>query len=155
MAFLSLGWIHQAHQTLRPLAMPSKNMTLTDQPAAPAPLTPVLPRSEDAVQILRMVEGQAKANGLAWPQADYRITPLSDEALAALEIRTTLKGPYPKLRQMIASVLDNQPALALRELTFTRPNGDAMEVEAKIRWAVFLADGWPPANHGDLNRDQP
>lgn len=135
--------------------MPSKNMTLTDQPAAPAPLTPVLPRSEDAVQILRMVEGQAKANGLAWPQADYRITPLSDEALAALEIRTTLKGPYPKLRQMIASVLDNQPALALRELTFTRPNGDAMEVEAKIRWAVFLADGWPPANHGDLNRDQP
>ena len=67
---------------------------------------------------------------------------------ATPEIRTTIKGPYPKLRQLIATLLDKEPALALRELTMSRPNGDTPEVEAKIRWVVFLADGWAPAESG-------
>ena len=25
-------------------------------------------------------------------------------------------------------------------------NGDTVEVEAKVRWAMFLADGWAPAS---------
>lgn len=142
-------WVHRANHAVVPPPLPIKS--IADAPAlATVPLTPpALPRAADSVQILRMLEGQAKANGLTWPQAEYRITPISDEGLATLEIRTTLKGSYPQLRKLIATLLDKQPALALRELTLSRPNGDTVEVEAKVRWAMFLADGWAPASQGD------
>ncbi|MDO9236955.1 MAG: hypothetical protein Q7U28_13110 [Aquabacterium sp.] len=145
-------WLRHMAQPM-PLAMtPAVALTTatdaTAAPALPALQAPVLPHAAGAVQILRMVKDAAQASGLAWPQAEYRVTPLSDEALATLEIRTTLKGSYPKLRQLVGTLLDKEPALALRELTITRPNGDTPEVEAKIRWVVFLADGWPPASHG-------
>lgn len=141
-------WIHNAKQLLAQPTLPVKS--IADAPAlATASLTPpALPHAADSVQILRMLEGQAKANGLTWPQAEYRITPISDEGLATLEIRTTLRGSYPQLRKLIATLLEKQPALALRELTLSRPNGDTVEVEAKVRWAMFLADGWAPASQG-------
>lgn len=144
-----LAWVHQADQALRPFAVPTQSTPTAPAQAPSAQLNPILPRAADAVSILRVLEREAKANGLAWPQAEYRITPMSDEALSALEIRTTLKGPYPKLRQLVTTLLDKQPALALRELTLSRPDGDAIEVEAKLHWTVFLADGWPAAAQGD------
>lgn len=109
---------------------------------------PSLPRSRDTVDLIKRIKVAIRSQGLAWPQAEYRTAPLSDDTLAALEIRTTLKGTYPQIRAVVTSLLKTEPALALRELTLTRPNSDASEVEAKIRWVVFLADNWPPANFG-------
>lgn len=148
-AALLWAWAQQARRALVPISAPALVASAPDDSLAPARATlvtaPMLPRAVDAVQLLRMLEGEAKAHGLAWPQAEYRITPLSNEALGTFEIRTTLRGPYPKLRQMMATLLNKHPALAMRELTLTRQNSDAVEVEAKIRWAFFLGDGWPPA----------
>ncbi|WP_230181211.1 hypothetical protein [Aquabacterium sp. CECT 9606] len=148
-ALALLAWVHQTHQAARPFSAATPSTLTAPAQAASAPLNPILPHATEAIAILRILESEAKANGLAWPQAEYRITPLSDEALSALEIRTTLKGPYPQLRQLITTLLDKQPAMALRELALSRPNGDAIEVEAKLHWTVFLADGWPPATQED------
>jgi hypothetical protein len=109
---------------------------------------PALPHGFDAMAMLKRIETAVRASGLTWPQAEYRQAPIGDEGLATLEIRTTLKGPYPKLRQLITTLLDKEPALALRELNLTRANGDTPDVEAKVRWVVFLADGWAPAETG-------
>lgn len=148
-AALLLAWAHQARLALRPLAAPASVASAPDIASAPTRAAlvtaPMLPRAADSVQLLRMLEKEAKAHGLAWPQAEYRITPLSHETLGTFEIRTTLRGPYPKLRQMLTTLLNKHPALAMRELTLIRQNSDEVEVEAKIRWAFFLGDGWPPA----------
>lgn len=139
----------QQHQQAKQKAIATASaLANAHLPAALRVSPPALPRGAESVAVLKRVQAIVRASGLSWPQADYRLTPLSDEGLATLEIRTTLKGPYPQLRQLITSLLDKEPALALRELSLTRPNGDTPEVEAKVRWVVFLADGWAPAEVG-------
>jgi hypothetical protein len=116
---------------------------------APVRITPpALSHSSESVLVLKRIKASIQTLGLIWPQAEYRITPLGDEGLATLDIRTTVKGSYPKVRKLIATLLENEPALGLRELTLSRPNGDTADIEAKIRWVVFLADGWAPAESG-------
>lgn len=146
------GWVWM-HRTQSAPMVDVAMSSLAEVATAPVQKTeqvqlnaPLLPRSGDAVRIVRSLRKVAQSNGLNWPQADYKVTPVSDEGLATLDIRTSLKGPYPKVRQLLSTVLDKEPAVALRELTVSRPNGDAADVEAKIHWAVFLADGWLPAN---------
>lgn len=111
--------------------------------APPPPQIPSLPQSADSLTLLKKIKKLTKANGLAWSQAEYRFTPITSDSLATLEISTSLKGPYLSLRTVLVELLDMEPALGLRELTLSRPNGDSSDVEAKIRWVVFLVDGWP------------
>lgn len=106
---------------------------------------PELPLAAQQVDILTRIKAQVLSSGLSWPKADYKLVRLSDENLAHLEVHTTLKGAYPKLRQLITSLLDKEPALAVQELSLQRPNADIQEVEAKIRFVVYLANDWPPA----------
>lgn len=153
---LALIWLHQEglhavqrhQQSLQKAAAASSSLIGESSQATSRVLPPALPLGTNSVALINRIKSTVQAGGLTWPQADYRLTPLSDESLATLEIRTTLKGPYPKLRQLISTLLDKEPALALRELSLTRPNGDALDVEAKVRWVVFLADGWAPAEAG-------
>lgn len=150
LAIACLAWLHHAQATAQPdtsTASPANSATSTSAKSRAIQLSPpLLPHASDTVALLKRIKATIQAQGLTWPQAEYRMTPLTDQGLATLEIRTTIKGPYPKLRVLIDTLLDKEPALALRELTMTRPNGDTPDVEAKIRWAVFLADDWPPAN---------
>jgi DNA-binding transcriptional ArsR family regulator len=151
LSLAALAWLHQVKHLSAIGAIQDTVSEAVTRAPAPQPVRitpPALPHSADSVRLVKHIKEIVQGSGLSWPQADYRITPLSDEGLATLEIRTTIKGPYPKLRQLIATLLDKEPALALRELTLARPNGDTPEVEAKIRWVVFLADGWAPAEAG-------
>jgi hypothetical protein len=153
LSLVALAWLHQVKHLH---AMEANGGTIaesairTSEPPIVRITPPSLPHSADAVLLIKRIKEVVQANGLSWPQADYRVTPLSDEGLSTLEIRTTIKGPYPKLRQLIATLLDKEPALGMRELTLSRPNGDTPDVEAKVRWVVFLADGWAPAEAGGM-----
>lgn len=111
---------------------------------APEPLrqdTPPLPSSSDTPELLKKIQQIALKQGLAWPAANYRYFPVSDDTMACFEVQTALKGPYPKLKAFISNLLKEEPALALREFTLSRTNSDAVDVEAKIRFAVFFQDG--------------
>jgi hypothetical protein len=141
-------WLHHVQQQDR-IAQPEPFISLstTEHVEQPRIVPPDLPHAADSMQVLMRIKAAVQTSGLNWPQADYRIVPLSDEGLSTLEIHTTLKGPYPKLRQLIITLLDKEPALAMRGLTLVRQNGNVVDVEAKIQWVIFLADGWPPAEH--------
>ena len=119
------------------------------------PILPVLPASVDVPLVLKRIQMAAQDSGLTWPSASYRYVPLTPDSLASLEIQTTLKGPYVKIKKLIATLLNEQPALAMREFTLTRPHVDTSEVEAKIRWTVFLQDGWQPGGQATPTRRSP
>lgn len=114
-----------------------------DKEASTPQKMPSLPHSADSLKLLKRIKRLTKANGLAWSQAEYRFTPITSDSLATFEITTSLKGPYLRLRTVLVELLDEEPALGIRELALSRPNGDSSDVEAKIRLVVFLADGWP------------
>lgn len=107
-----------------------------------SPTKPPLPSHRDAVDLLDSLARIAIANQIPWQQADYRYLSLSNEELATLSIRTTLKGSYVGIRKALHQMLATQPALALRELVITRASADTQDVEAKVLMVIYMDDGW-------------
>lgn len=110
--------------------------------AAPAPLIVDLPQAREIPLLLTQMKQAAVANGLEWRAADYRVTPATPTQPASLEVRCSLKGSYPKLRSMLAQLINSVPAFSIREFSVSRPNADTPVVEAKLVLAVFLQDGF-------------
>lgn len=111
--------------------------------AAPAPAPAPTPRvrwpsAGDVPLLLARMERAAVQEGLGWPQADYRVTAPTGEAPAALEVRSTLKGPYPAIRRFLTTLLLDQPTLTLREFGISRANAEAGNVEARLTLVVYL-----------------
>ena len=102
-----------------------------------------LPKHADIPLLVTQIEHAALANGLAWSAAEFRTTAAAAKGPASLDVRCTLKGPYPKLRSMFAQLLTSVPGLTLRELNMTRPSSDVADVEGKLAIVVFLADEAP------------
>ena len=155
-ASLVFGLAFMARSTI-PTGLPAPAVVDSDIPTtaagAPeaAPRTgPDLARPGDVPKLLRQLERIAVESGLGWAAADYRITPLSSTQTTGLEVRSTFKGPYPKLRSMVANVLGEVPASTLREFSVTRASSEQVDVEARLVFAVLL-DG-EPASAGELQR---
>lgn len=108
---------------------------------APALVAPDLPQAGDIPLLLTQMKQAAVANGLEWRAADYRVTPATPTQPASLEVRCSLRGPYPKLRSMLAQLIGSVPAFSVREFSASRPNADTPVIEAKLVLAVFLQDG--------------
>lgn len=116
------------------------NATVATQDAEPAPEPLGLALRSDVPVLLAQVAIAARNNDLGWPAADYRINPATADRPASLEVRCTLKGPYPKLRRMLTQVLTKVPAATIREFSLARPNSDTLDVEAKLAIVVFIDD---------------
>lgn len=120
-------------RSVKPLPMPSIEK-------APEQALVKLPKREEIPMLLTRIERAVTESGLPWSTGDYRIVPATDRQPAALEVRCAFKAPYPKLRAMLAQVIGSVPAVTFREMSFARPNIDAVDVDAKFTIAVFLAD---------------
>lgn len=112
-------------------------------PAAPAvasvePVRMRWPSASDVPVLLGRMERAAVEEGLGWPQADYRVTAANGDSPASLDVRCTLKGPYPAIRRFVTTLLLDQPTLTLREFGITRANADASNVDAKLTFVVYL-----------------
>ena len=77
---------------------------------------------------------------LVWPAAEYRLVAATAQSPASLEVRCTLKGPYPKLRSTLVELFASVPGFVLREMSMSRPTSGSIDVEAKLGMAVFLLD---------------
>lgn len=117
----------------------------------PTGAMPLLPYGKDTPQIIQTVQKALQANSVNWPNAEYRYIAVSPENIAALEIRTAVKGSYPQIRRALTTLLDQEPAMAIREMAFSRSSSDSAEVEAKLKLAVFLSDGWLPETSRQLD----
>lgn len=124
--------------------------TVSPHRVATAPSTPARPagipmgelaRAADIPLLLTQMEQAALSHGLEWRTAEYRVTPATPTQPGSLEVRCSLKGPYPKLRATLVQLIEAIPAFSIREFGVSRPNADVPDVEAKLVLAVFLLDG--------------
>jgi hypothetical protein len=98
-----------------------------------------LPDAGDAPQLLSRIERAATASGLGWPRADYRFNTATDDLPASVEVRCTLKGPYPAVRRFVTALLQDTPTLTLKEFALSRAAADVADVEAKFAIVVYVA----------------
>lgn len=108
------------------------------QPAA-TPEWRSFPVSSDIPLLLSRIQRAAVKQGLGWPRADYRINAATADASATFEVHCTLKGAYPAIRGFVTALLQDTPALTLREFSLSRLSTDVPEVEAKLSILIHLA----------------
>jgi hypothetical protein len=137
--FAGLWHVHKAELAALAIApvreMPTPSQATTSVP----PPRPALARQKEHALLLTQVQQVAVSQGLAWTAADYKLVPASESVPMALEIRCTLKGPYPRLRATLVQWLQGVPALAIRDLSMSRPSSDVLEVEAKLQIVIFMS----------------
>lgn len=130
----------QAVEFLPPTATPP---AVTRAPPVPAP--PRVPGADEVPRLLARIERTAVAEGLGWPQADYRIGEAAGTPLASLEVRCILKGPYPAVRRFVAALLLDNPSLSFKEFSISRSSTDASDVDARLGIVIWIAAPSPGA----------
>ncbi|HZT56126.1 MAG TPA: hypothetical protein VFA35_07870 [Burkholderiaceae bacterium] len=145
-AAMSLAWRQHQRLDLAPSApgLPMVHAVPATMPRPPKTEMPehaALPPVSDIPILLTRIQRAALDAGLGWPRADYRVNAATEDAPASLEVRCTLKGPYPSIRRFVTTLLQDAPTLTLREFGLSRANADAGGVEAKLSFTVYLASG--------------
>lgn len=99
-----------------------------------------VPHASESDAIIARIKNAAESEGLAWARADYRLTDSTADSFAALEVKTSLKAPYPRVRRYLAHLFNDLPTLTLREFVVSRPTSEAPDVEVKLGILVFVRD---------------
>ena len=97
------------------------------------------PVTEALPELLGKVQRAARDNSLQLEKGEYRLTQEREFPLARYQVTLPVKGTYPQVRGFVNDVLAAVPAAALEELALKREGAADPQVEARVRFTVFLA----------------
>ncbi|WP_020167591.1 MULTISPECIES: hypothetical protein [Methylotenera] len=111
------------------------------------------PNGESLPKWLRLIDENAVKQHLVLNRGDYKLTQIKAQKMAPLpntkhplsryEIVLPVTGQYTQIRQFIAQVLHDLPALALSELHIKRENAQSPTVEARLIFVLLLkGESW-------------
>jgi Tfp pilus assembly protein PilO len=104
----------------------------------------LLPRANMLHQSLRLIDTTAKKQHLMLNHGEYKLTNykksriVSNPYISHYEIVLPITGQYAQIREFIATVLQQQPTLALKDIKFKRDNTMSATIEAKLIFVLFL-----------------
>jgi hypothetical protein len=96
------------------------------------------PAGPSLPDVMAQLERAAMQHDLLLEQGEYRLFREQDFRLARYQITLPVRGSYTDVRGFVNEVLDTVPAVALEELTLKREAVDEPELEAKVRFTLFL-----------------
>jgi Tfp pilus assembly protein PilO len=92
---------------------------------------------------LRFIDTAALKQRLILNRSDYKLTQAKQGQLQRYEIVLPVTGSYVQIRNFIADVLQQLPALALTDLEIKRENAMSPTVDARLVFVLFLqGDSW-------------
>jgi Tfp pilus assembly protein PilO len=97
------------------------------------------PVVESLPELLGKVQAAARNNQLQLEKGEYRLSHEREFPLARYQVTLPVVGTYPQVRGFVNDVLDAVPAAALEELALKREHASDPQVEARVRFTVFLA----------------
>ncbi|MET0267780.1 MAG: hypothetical protein ABW202_19470 [Duganella sp.] len=115
---------------------PSANQNLADFYA-------VLGERRHAEQQVRVLFDLAAKSGLALNLGEYKASYDKASRVEAYQITLPVKGPYPALWQFAIQVLRDMPNAALDDISLRRDSIGDPQVEARLRYTLYLQDGAP------------
>lgn len=92
---------------------------------------------------LRLIDKIALKQDLTLNRGDYKLTQIkqlqtNQGALARYEIVLPVTGQYTQIRQFVAQVLHELPALALTDMQLKRESAESPTVEARLIFVLLL-----------------
>lgn len=101
----------------------------------------LLPDKASAPDWLGKIFAAARSESLLLEQGDYKFRPGRNGRVASYEISLPVRGTYVQVQGFIAGVLDAVPAAALDDVVLKRDAIGSPEVEAGIRFTLFMSEG--------------
>jgi len=96
-----------------------------------------LPDEQDVTDVLASIYASASATGVELKQAEYKPEAQDNSHMAYVMI-FPVQGDFVRVRLFVASVLANNPAIALDQINFQRDRINDATVKAEIRFTLFL-----------------
>lgn len=122
-------------------ASPQPLQALRDPQADLAAFYVGLAREAEVPDQLRRLHRAAQAQGLRLAQSQYRPQPDPGGKLIRYQILLPARGSYPEIRRFLAQAAREVPGLALEGIRFQRRDIGETELEAQIRFTLFIAPG--------------
>lgn len=101
------------------------------------------PAAESLPNYLRLIDNSAIKQRLILNRGDYKLTQIkslqtNQATLARYEIVLPLTGQYVQIRQFVAQVLHELPALALTDMQLKRESAQSPTVDARLIFVLLL-----------------
>ncbi|MEO8630831.1 MAG: hypothetical protein ABI612_22450 [Betaproteobacteria bacterium] len=96
------------------------------------------PLAENVPELLGRIYRSAQEHQLLLEKGEYKLSREAEFRLARYQITLPMRGQYADVRGFVNDVLESVPSAALEELTLKRESIDAQELEARVRFIVFL-----------------
>jgi hypothetical protein len=96
------------------------------------------PLTENVPELLGRINRAAVQNQLLLEKGEYKLSREADFRLARYEVTLPVSGDYARVRGFVNDVLEAVPSAALDELTLKRASIDRPDLEARVRFSLFL-----------------
>lgn len=101
----------------------------------------LLTAEERADEAMELIQQDAKKHGLALSGTEYKWQRQPNVKLAEVRIAIPVKAAYSPLRAFVKDVLTDVPGLALDQFELQRENIGSSDVDARLRFSLFLKVG--------------
>jgi hypothetical protein len=96
------------------------------------------PPRQKAPNLLKAIYKTAREELIILPEGEYKFELGKAGGVGIYQINLPVKGTYIQIRKFIGKVLNSVPSAALEEVSFKRDTIGSGELEAKIRFVVYL-----------------
>ena len=83
----------------------------------------------------------ARRHGVALRQAEFKLTEAGQDEFVHYAIQLPVTADYASLRGFVVDALHELPGLALEEMSLRREDSRALQLEARLRFVLFVRRG--------------
>ena len=98
------------------------------------------PLVENVPELLGRINTAATHNQLLLKKGEYKLDHEADFRLARYQVTLPVSGDYARVRGFVNDVLQAVPSAALDELALKRETAEQPELEARVRFSLFLGE---------------
>ena len=103
----------------------------------------LLPGEQAAARQLALLLAAATDHDLTLEKAEYSLSRSPVAHFMRYQITLPVRGSYVDIRKFSNQALHDLPTAALNDISFKRPNIDSSEVEARLRFTLYLRQEQP------------
>ena len=97
------------------------------------------PARQSAPQLLGTLYKAARTESLSLSEGEYKYSVGKAGAMGVYQVDLPVKGSYIQIRKFIVRVLNSMPSAALEEVNFKRESIGSGELEARIRFTIYMS----------------
>ncbi len=98
------------------------------------------PAREKAPNLFHAIYSAARNESISLAQGEYKYSLGKAGRIGIYQVNLPVKGSYIQIRKFIVKVLNSVPSAALEEVSFKRDSIGKGDLEAKIRFSIYLSD---------------